>query len=702
MPMNGTERMLEAAPGPMQSAPKEEYVATLKIGSASYADKHNALAHNLPMRFLDRNDEMRRLDGVLSRSGAFAVLWGRRRVGKSRLLIEWSRRHGGLYAVADQSAPPVQRRYLAGAVAERFPGFADVEYPDWRSFLARLSAEAGRIGWPGPFVLDELPYLLAADPTLAGVLQSWLDRPERRLTLAVCGSSQHMMHGAILDAAAPLYGRAAEAFAVRPLRPGHLAEVFPFDGHGDLVSIYTLWGGMPRYWELAEPFGGDLETAVDALVLDPAGPLHGEPDRLLREETPPATALRPILDVIGNGAHRISEIAGRLGKPASGLSRPLASLMEMGLVRRETPFGSDPRSGKRSLYRIDDPFLRLWFRVVAPHRAALAAAPREARLRYWQRHRPGLESLAWEELCRMAVPLLHRSDTTLAGQRTGAGRRRAFGRRPAAAGRRGRVVDAAGRRLRGRYPRRRRAPGPRRHGEPGPWRCREPGLWRRRAPSPRHGRRSVPCAVRPGGRRCAGRGRCPRCRCARGHERTQVNPGRSPPPETARRFGVWMTAGAWIAILAVASLVFGDWLAERENPNRRVDTDVDGGGVREVVLEQNRAGHYLATGEIDGTRVVFLLDTGATDVSVPLGVARRLGLRGGTPRQARTASGIVTTYAVVLDRVAVGGIVQRRVRAHVNPHMPGDEVLLGMSFLRHIELVQRDRTLTLRQHPGRE
>ena len=85
------------------------------------------------MQFLNRNDEMRRLDAALSRPAAFAVLWGRRRVGKSRLLIEWSRRHGGLYTVADQSAPPVQRRYLAEAVAERFPGFADVEYPDWRS-----------------------------------------------------------------------------------------------------------------------------------------------------------------------------------------------------------------------------------------------------------------------------------------------------------------------------------------------------------------------------------------------------------------------------------------------------------------------------------------------------------------------------------------------------------------------------------------
>ena len=365
------------------------------------------------MQFLDRRHEMDRLDNVLSRPGAFAVIWGRRRIGKSRLLIEWSRGHDGLYTVADQSAPPVQRRYLAEAVAERFPGFADVEYPDWRSFLTRLSADADRAGWEGPWVLDELPYLIDADPTLPGVLQNWLDRPERRVRLVVCGSSQRMMHGVILDAAAPLYGRAAEAFAVGPLPPGHLAEAFPFEEHHDPVSAYALWGGIPRYWELAEPFGNDIEAAVDALVLDAAGPLHGEPDRLLREETPPATALRPLLDVIGNGAHRVSEIAGRLGKPASSLSRPLASLVEMGFVRRDTPFGTDPKSGKRSLYRIDDPFLRLWFRVVAPRRAALAASPRETRLAYWRRYRTSLEAVAWEELCRGVVPLLHRSDTNL-------------------------------------------------------------------------------------------------------------------------------------------------------------------------------------------------------------------------------------------------------------------------------------------------
>ena len=115
---------------------------------------------------------MRRLDAALTDPGALAVIRGRRRVGKTRLLIEWSRRHDGLYAAADTSAPAEQRRYLAAAVEHRFPGFADVEYPDWRSFLSRLADGANRGGWPGPFVLDELPYLVAADPTLAGILQA--------------------------------------------------------------------------------------------------------------------------------------------------------------------------------------------------------------------------------------------------------------------------------------------------------------------------------------------------------------------------------------------------------------------------------------------------------------------------------------------------------------------------------------------------
>ncbi len=376
------------------------------------------------MDFIDRHDELQRLDDAMSRPRAFGVLWGRRRVGKTRLLTEWCKHHDGVYAVADQSGPVLQRRYLASALALRLTGFDEVEYPDWRALLRRLDRDAASHGWRGPLIVDELPYLVAAEPEILAVLQNWLDAPTRQVGLVVCGSSMRMMWSAVLDSGAPLYGRASAAFPVHPLRPGFLADVFPHASARELVSAYAVWGGMPRYWELAESFGAASSAAVDNLVLDPRGPLHREPDRLLQAETPSATALRPLLDVIGNGAHRVSEIAGRLGRQASSLAGPLATLGEMGLIRRETPFGSDPKSGKRSLYQIADPFLRFWFRVVAPNRSLLAAAPRETRLAIWHRHRLGLEAYAWEELCRMAVPNLHRVVSAIAAHGPfGAGQR---------------------------------------------------------------------------------------------------------------------------------------------------------------------------------------------------------------------------------------------------------------------------------------
>lgn len=163
---------------------------------------------------------------------------------------------------------------------------------------------------------------------------------------------------------------------------------------------------MPRYWELAADLGGDTGRRVDALALDPLGPLHREPDRLLQEEMPSAVEVRPLLDAIGGGAHRVSEIGGRVGRPATSMARPLTRLVEMGPVRRETPFGEPPRSSRRTLYRIDDPFTRLWFRVVAPNRAQLASATPSGRRRLLAGAWGALVAEAWEDLCRLRVPRL--------------------------------------------------------------------------------------------------------------------------------------------------------------------------------------------------------------------------------------------------------------------------------------------------------
>jgi AAA+ ATPase superfamily predicted ATPase len=318
-------------------------------------------------------------------------------------------------AVADQSAPAVQREFLAEAVAGRFPGFDSVVYPGWRSFLTRLTSESERIGWHGPVIFDEFPYLIAADSSLASVFQNWIDHEAATagLIVAVAGSSQRMMQGLVLDSGAPLYGRSRVQLEMNPLLPGYMQGALKCASAALTVQSYSVWGGIPRYWELAADYGQDMDEAVDRCVLDPLAPLFREPERLLLEESPPAIALRPLLDLVGAGVHRVSKLAGRLGVPSTSLSRPLSRLVELGLIVRETPFGESERTTKRSLYRISDPFFRFWFRVIAPNKAQLTLSPPETRKALWHRYRPGLLAESWEELCRRCVPMLHRGPSNL-------------------------------------------------------------------------------------------------------------------------------------------------------------------------------------------------------------------------------------------------------------------------------------------------
>lgn len=168
------------------------------------------------------------------------------------------------------------------------------------------------------------------------------------------------------------------------------------------------------------------------------------------------------------------------------------------------------------------------------------------------------------------------------------------------------------------------------------------------------------------------------------------------PEHTPQRIGKVMIYLAWLLLLGLLSLFFHNALEREENPNRdlAVYSNQSAGG---VVLQRNRSGHYVAPGFINGQAVRFLLDTGATEISIPGKTAQRLGLKRGRPGRASTANGIITVYDTLLERVRLGNIALGNVRAHINPHMGGETVLLGMSFMKHLEMVQKGDTLTLRQ-----
>ena len=171
-----------------------------------------------------------------------------------------------------------------------------------------------------------------------------------------------------------------------------------------------------------------------------------------------------------------------------------------------------------------------------------------------------------------------------------------------------------------------------------------------------------------------------------------------PSKQENRRIGLGMMIGAWVIGLGLLSLLFGNILDKQRNPNMRIETMQDVDGIREIHLQRNRYGHYHASGTINGQPVEFLLDTGASDVSIPDNVARRVGLERGAPRYYNTANGTIKAYATVLDRVNLGELELRQIRGSINPHMEGETILLGMSVLKQLEFTQRGDTLIIRQY----
>ena len=354
------------------------------------------------MEFLDRVDERRRLlRFVQDAEGGVACLYGRRRIGKSRLLDEVL---GGLENVifycADRSEAALQRTRMAEDVARLLTGFADVSYSDWRTFFERWQREAPR---GSVLVIDELPYLVERSPELPSVLQKIADNLRKTgQKLVLCGSSQRMMQGLVLDQSEPLYGRCRVILKLAPIGYAWLRKAFPKCSAIERLEHYAVWGGVPRYWEVCQGENDLWETVRDE-IFSPNGLFHEEPSFVLKDDLEGAAQAASVLSLIGQGAERPAEMAGRLQVPQTALARPLKRLQELGLVRRDVPFGTDAKGGKKSLYKLSDPFLNFWYTFALPQYSnpqfLQSAADREAIEKPFR----VFLGQAWEELVRATL-----------------------------------------------------------------------------------------------------------------------------------------------------------------------------------------------------------------------------------------------------------------------------------------------------------
>jgi len=374
------------------------------------------------MKFYGRERELQVLqEAFTGKESAFIPVYGRRRVGKSRLILEAQRRQSGqgnqsgksrraasIYLVGKQAPAELQRREFLQTAAEALnePLLETARLETWREALltcyTRFQANKRRSEkWI--LALDEFQWMAEASPELPSVLQECWDRfwkPNRDVVLLLCGSYIGFMEREVLGSKSPLFGRRTGQIHLQPLSCRDAVQFVAGKSKTDQALTYFLCGGIPYYLELFANTQSPLANVCRHL-LTPNGALAREADFLLREELREVENYYAVLTTIANGEPSPSKIAAAAGiKPAS-VAYYLNQLLELGYVERLVPLDSGPLKKRKARYRLADPLLRFWFRFVFPNMSRIARGPAKEVL--MTHVHPQLESYwgsCFEALCR--------------------------------------------------------------------------------------------------------------------------------------------------------------------------------------------------------------------------------------------------------------------------------------------------------------
>jgi hypothetical protein len=360
-------------------------------------------------QFVDRQREFQELDSVLQERGAhFIVVYGRRRVGKTTLILNWVRHTGNpyLYWVARRETADAARLSLAQNVWRwAYPDAPDPQPPRFDSWSQLFEQMARMIGdQPLIVIFDEFPYAVESDPSLPSHLQASWDHhlKEKPLTLILAGSHIGMMVD-LLRYQAPLYGRVTAQLPVEPLPYATLADFFPRYPIAERVATYAVLGGVPAYLERFDD-RQSLSANIRHHLFRRMGMFRSEPLVLIGDLVRETRTYEAVLRAVATGAHTPAEIAALTGLASSNLSPYLARLRELGLIERRIPATIPPdqrRTTTRSRYHLRDSYLRFYFRFIEPN---LELIEQELSDMLWERiseqFRAFVGLSAFEELCR--------------------------------------------------------------------------------------------------------------------------------------------------------------------------------------------------------------------------------------------------------------------------------------------------------------
>lgn len=349
--------------------------------------------------FIGREQELKTLD-TLYHSGKFefAVIYGRRRVGKTELIKKFIAHKQAIYFAGIESNAKQNLENLSKSIAEYVSGVqADLSFSSFQSafeYVFQLAEKEQVI-----LAVDEYPYVARSSKSLASTLQLLIDKYKdtSKLLLILCGSSMSYMEDHVLAYKAPLYGRRTAQLKILPFDFEETCQCFSHLSHEDKAIIYGIAGGTPQYL-LQMNDAMSVEDNIKNTYLNPMSFLYEEPINLLKQEVREPAIYTAIISAIAGGASRMTEISGKVGEDTNVCTVYLKNLINLGIVKKETPYGE--KSSRKSIYAIEDNMFRFWYRFIPEYNSIIARGASDL---VYKRIEPFLSDYmgkVFEEICK--------------------------------------------------------------------------------------------------------------------------------------------------------------------------------------------------------------------------------------------------------------------------------------------------------------
>ena len=312
---------------------------------------------------IGRKEELNRLERLYDSSKfEFLTMYGRRRIGKTTILREFSGRHKSLFFSAQEKNDSLNLIDFSKTIQTFFEGNYISAFPDWKAAFEYITRKVSKEKLV--LIIDEFPFLAETNPSIKSILQHIIDHTwkEKNIFLILCGSSVSFMLNDVMGYKSPLYGRITENMEVKPFDYWESAEFFPNYNKTEKAIAYGILGGVPRYLEV---FSSEvsLEENIKNNLLMEGSFLNDEPQTLLRMELREPSIYNSILEAISNGCNKICEIADRIHEDKSKCSKYMLTLQTLRLIEKRVPC-TEPEKSKKGIYEITDNYYKFWYRFL--------------------------------------------------------------------------------------------------------------------------------------------------------------------------------------------------------------------------------------------------------------------------------------------------------------------------------------------------